>query len=192
MAIKLYNDHARAVVLGAVWSPPDSQLVAVQMAASSAELIKALKAELEKNNRNAHVWLEGEGVKECLSGARRGYVSLNASLEKVNAQGHTTVLLHWRAGDPRAIGKGDEPFYVVATADEPLCAKFVQRLQLASALPLKPEWAEPLITLGREAGLVESLPVAGQGFQSALRVVKDDARWGDLIGEALQTGVIAL
>jgi hypothetical protein len=151
---------------------------------------------LEKNNRNAHVWLEGDSVKECLSGARKGYVSLSASLEKVNAQGHAAVLLHWRAGDPRAIGKGDEPFYVVAMLahkhGEPLCAKFIQRLQLASALPLKPEWAETLITMGREAGLVESLPVAGQGFQSALRVIKDDTRWGDLIGEALQTGMIAL
>jgi hypothetical protein len=49
MAIRIYNDHARAVVLGAVWSPlraARSQLVAVQMTASSAELIKALKAEL--------------------------------------------------------------------------------------------------------------------------------------------------
>src|SRR4029079_15913083 len=99
MSISLSNGHARATVLTAVWSPADRQLVAVLMAATDKTVLKALKAELEKNNKNSSVALTGD-VKADLTGARRGYIQISTSLEQVNAQGHVMALLHWRAHDP--------------------------------------------------------------------------------------------
>jgi hypothetical protein len=220
MSLTLSNGHARATVLSAVWSPPDQQLVAVLMAATDKTVLKALKAELEKNNRNSFVALAGDAQAE-LAGAKRGYVQLSASLEKVNAQGHVMALLHWRAHDPRAVlpaSKAGENstvendfFYVVARRGHDLPALFAERLQLALAWALEPSWAEPLLELGREAGLVDCLPVGaaselrpllmsasdaprkdGLAFQSALRVTRDEDRWGAVISTALATGTIRL
>lgn len=221
MSLSLSNGHARATVLSAVWSPADQQLVAVLMAATDKSVLKALKAELEKNNKNSFVALAGEAQAE-LAGAKRGYVNLSASLEKVNAQGHVMALLHWRAHDPRSAAgnrldgppaREHEFFYVVARHGQCLPSLFLDRLQLALAWALRPEWAARLLELGREAELVDCLPVgtasalraaqAGQlketgnpgplpGFQAALRVIRDENGWGDVIGAALAAGTITL
>lgn len=229
MSISLSNAHARATVLSAVWSPQDTQLVAVLMAATDKTVLTALKAELEKNNKNSYVALAGD-VKAELTGAKRGYVHLSASLDKANAHGHVAALLHWRAHDPRAVlpptatkktqdGENVSPamesfFYVVAACGESLPMLFLERLQLALAWPLRAEWAEALLTLGREAGLVESLPVGVSGemkptlnsalgkdwqaddtthrlaFKAALRVVKCDVQWGEVLSNALASHAI--
>jgi hypothetical protein len=214
MTISLSNAHARASVLSAVWSPQDSQLVAVVLAATDKAVLTALKAELEKNNKNALVALAGD-VKAELAGAKRGHVHVSATLEKVNAQGHVTALLHWRAHDPRIAGnvkaaKADSEFppaenyfYVVARHGDCLPTLFLERLQLALAWPLKPEWAELLLTMGQDAELVEYLPIGlpqelepicpqahGFTFQAALRVVKCDDRWGTVISQALETHAV--
>ena len=228
MSLSLSNAHARAAVLSAVWSPADQQLVAVLMAATDKAVLKALKAELEKNNKHSLVTLSGDAKAE-LAGAQRGYVQLSTSLERVNAQGHVMALLHWRGHDPRVVTTGSKPaspddnqaqpdhyFYVVARQGECLPTLFLERLQLALAWALQPEWAEPLLELGREAGLVDCLPVvttsdsrtalaaqAGQiresappglapGFQAALRVVQDEDHWGAVIGQALASGTLRL
>jgi hypothetical protein len=228
MSISLSNGHARATVLSAVWSPADQQLVAVLMAATDKTVLTALKAELEKNNRNSGVSLTGD-VKAELAGARRGYIQLSTSLERANAQGHVMALLHWRAHDPRTvvaskpIGRDPENstvendyFYVVSRQGECLPTLFLERLQLGLDWALRPEWAEPLLELGREAELVECLPVGvaieqkgplvsrqepgrpnvlpapARGFQAALRVIRDQEKWGDVIGSALAAGTIQL
>jgi hypothetical protein len=93
---------------------------------------------------------------------------------------------------------------------------FIERLQLALSWALRPEWAEPLLTLGKEAELVDCLPVCPAmtqnspalsrqvregaakplvlpgGFLSGLRVIQDEDRWGDTIGCALAAGTIKL
>jgi hypothetical protein len=228
VSIAISNGHARATVLSAIWSPADQQLVAVLMAATDKTVLTALKAELEKNNRNSCVSLTGD-VKAELAGARRGYIQLSTSLEKANAQGHVMALLHWRAHDPRTVVASkptahdaenstveSDYFYVVSRQGDCLPTLFVERLQLGLSWALKPEWAETLLQLGREAELVDCLPVgvameqkgplasrqvadrpsvlpmAAGGFQAALRVTKDEDRWGDLIGSALAVGSIEL
>jgi hypothetical protein len=228
MSIALSNGHARATVLSAVWSPVDQQLVAVLMAATDKTVLKALKAELEKNNRNSCVSLTGD-IQAELAGARRGYIQLSASLEKTNAQGHVMALLHWRAHDPRTVVIArpsvrdtdnatveNDYFYVVSRQGECLPSLFLERLQLGLDWALKPEWAETLLELGREAELVDCLPVGSAiesqgpyrrllepgspsvlpvpigGFQAALRVIKDQDRWGAVIGSALATGTLKL
>ena len=230
MSLALSNAHARAAVLSAVWSPVDQQLVAVLMAATDKTVLKALKAELEKHNKHSCVTLSGD-VKAELAGAQRGYVQLSASLDKVNAQGHVMALLHWRAHDPRvvaatakpAVRGGDEIppvesdyFYVVARQGQCLPTLFLERLQLALAWALQPEWAERLLELGREAELVDCLPAmtprsprtapapthqvmdspprpdSVAGFLGALRVVQDEDRWGAIIGQALASGTLRL
>ena len=228
MSIALSNGHARATVLSAVWSPVDQQLVAVLMAATDKTVLKALKAELEKNNKNACVSLTGD-VQAEMAGAHRGYIQLSASLEKANAQGHVMALLHWRALDPRTVviakpstrdaenpAVANDYFYVVSRQGECLPTLFVERLQLGLDWALRPEWAETLLELGREAELVACLPVGSAiesegpykrlqepgasstsrmsigGFQAALRVTRDQDRWGAVIGSALTTRVIQL
>ncbi len=229
MSLSLSNTHARATVLSAVWSPLDQQLVAVLMAATDKTILKALKAELEKNNKNSLVNLAGEAKAE-LAGAKRGYVHASASLDKVNAQGHVMALLHWRAHDPRAVTASGKPverdaeippvendyFYVVARQGQCLPTLFLERLQLALAWALRPEWADRLLELGREAELVDSLPLMAAselrtalpgarkeihenavpdsvtGFMAALRVIQDEERWGAVIGSALKAGTIRL
>lgn len=210
MCLSLSNGHARATVLSAVWSPADEQLVAVLMAATDKTVLTALKAELEKNNKNAGVALAGE-AKADLRGAQLGYLHLSATLDKVNAQGHLTSLLHWRAHDPRSASarsakgnsdeRADDYFYVVAGPCADLPTVFLERLQLALAWPLQPAWAEELLHLGRENGLVENLPVVCSGalppaahsqtFRSAVRVLKADEAWGQVISTALAQHIIA-
>ncbi len=216
MSLSLSNAHARATVLSAVWSPMDHQLVAVLMAATDKAALTALKAELEKNNRNSSVALAGDAKAE-LAGARRGYVHLSVSLDKANAQGHVAALLHWRAHDPRTIipkaarevalckAEGNdgvtagEYFYVVARPGDDLTALFAERLQLALPWPLQSAWARSLLDLGREAELVDYLPVAGcrelpagQGFKAALRVLNSEEAWGEVLSQALNSQRITL
>lgn len=215
MSIAISNGHARATVLSAVWSPQDQQLVAVLLAAPDKLALTALKAELEKHNKNSFVALSGDAKAE-LAGAKRGYVHVSQSLEKVHAQGHVLAMLHWKAHDPRLVqltktsdAKGPAEagcFYVVARHGDCLPALFLERLQLALAWPMQPTWAEALLHLGLEAELVEFLPVgqpadlpmpvatqrAGLAFQAAIRVVKAEERWGEIIAKALQAKTITL
>jgi hypothetical protein len=198
------------------------------MAATDKTVLKALKAELEKNNRNSCVTLTGD-IQAELAGARRGYIQLSASLERANALGHIMALLHWRAHDPRTVvstkpsardadsaSAENDYFYVVGRQGECLPTLLVERLQLGLDWALRPEWAETLLQLGREAELVDCLPVGSAiesqgpykrlqepgvssvlptpsgGFQAALRVIKDQDRWGAVIGSALATGTLKL
>lgn len=223
MAIYLANPHMRATVASVVWSETDAQLVAALIGAVDKVALTALKAELEKNNASS-LHLGGE-IEVDLVGARRGYLTLGSSLERENAHGVALLLQHWRAGDPRRLAKpgsatasgADDYFYVVALHGENLPAKFLDRLQLALPWPLKPAWAETLLTLGRENGLVEPLSVANaaaarpvideqlgpdwesggmvQGargliFRAGLRV-RQSEQWGDLLSDALKAGTLS-
>ena len=210
MSLSISNAHARATVLSAVWSPVDQQLVAVLMAATDKAALIALKAELEKNNKNSYIALAGDAKAE-LTGARRGYVHLSVSLDKANAQGHLAALLHWKAHDPRAIvpkaiqrkvedgeaAPNGEYFYVVARPGEDVSRLFIERLQLALPWPLQLAWANTLLDLGREAELVDNLPVATSrdlatthGFKAALRVLKSENAWGETLSAALASRLI--
>jgi hypothetical protein len=208
MSLSISNAHARATVLSAVWSPVDHQLVAVLMAATDKAALVALKAELEKNNKNSYVALAGDAQAE-LTGARRGYVHLSVSLEKANAQGHVSALLHWKAHDPRAVvtkttqrkaddtTPADEYFYVVARQEDDLPKLFLERLQLALPWPLQPAWAKALLDLAHDYELVDSLPVATSrelaphhAFKAALRVLNSEELWGELITISLRSGLL--
>ena len=207
MSLSLSNGHARATVLSAVWSEPDAQLVAAQLAAGDQQSLLALKAELEKNNKNSQVTLRGD-AKADLAGARKGYLRLAATLDRANAHGHTLVLRHWRAGDPRLIPQPKEGhvfFYVVVSHGEDLLLRFVERLQLAIPWPLRTEWREPLLAAGLEASLVQHLclaqameldpqhgPAHGVAFTAGLRVVADAPAWGQVITDGLQNGMLTM
>lgn len=209
MALAIYNEHARAACCAAVWDPTERQLVAAVIAGDK-QTLKALFAELEKNSRNSWVTLScssGElDARQDLSGARKGFLKMHGTLEKVNAIGYVSALLHHKAHDPRLVysektSKDPNPppptFYVVAQSDLP--ALFIERLQLALSWPLKTEWASELLRLGQEKLLIELLPVVhakelGETvfFGSAVRVVKDDTAWQELLSAALREGTIKL
>lgn len=207
MSLTLSNGHTRATVLSAVWSEPDVQLVAAQLAAGDQQSLLALKAELEKNSKNSQVTLRGD-AKADLAGARRGYLRLATALERVNAHGHTLVLRHWRAGDPRLIPQPKEGpafFYVVVAQGEDLLMAFVERLQLAIPWPLKVEWRETLLAAGLEASLVQHLCLAqamepgpgtgaarGVAFTAGVRVLADAPAWGEVISSGLQNGTLTM
>ncbi|MBI4673125.1 MAG: hypothetical protein HY741_15840 [Chloroflexi bacterium] len=168
MAIVIRNEHAYVVALSAVWSPADNQLVAFTYQASDKQSLEAIKAQLEKNSKNAMIELRGaEDETVILRVAARGYIKSAVSLERYNATGYAGAMLHWRGGDPRRIDgkdKEDNFFYVVAACGDDLTARFAERLQLAISWAIKDEWAAALMQAGVEAGeenkLVSRLPVA--------------------------------
>jgi len=222
MALVIRNDHAYVVALSAVWSPADSQLVAFTYQASDKQSLEAIKAQLEKNSKNATIELRGAEDKAItLRVAARGYIKSTVNLERYNALGYTGAMLHWRGGDPRRIDgkdKEDNFFYIVAVCGDDLTARFAERLQLAISYAIKEEWAALLMQVGEESKLVSRLPVAhspeltpvleragwseeegdtkidahGLIFKSALRVVKDNDAWSKVISDLLKKKRIAI
>jgi sarcosine oxidase gamma subunit len=210
MALVIRNAHARATVLSAVWSEKDHQLVACTMTGDKQSLT-AIKAEMEKHNSRSGVELVGDEVRVELSGAQKGFVKMMATLEHVNAVGYAMTMMHHRAHDPRLIPPerekdGEIPapyFYVVAHSGQCLMALLAERLQLALPCAVDSAWAETLIDIGKNIGLVDLLPVQHSKelgawvesnhfttFQSAARVTRDETRWVELICSALKEGTL--
>jgi hypothetical protein len=190
--IFLANDSAQVYATSAVWSPDDNQLVACQIAVTAQELLKAIKATLAKNSGNNALSLRGAGIDETtmVQGARRGFLSVSASLQKVHAEGNVTVLLHPLAGNPQE--SAEDYFYLVVTRGQDPVRLFYERLELAIPWPLQPDWAGMLIDAGQYNGLVVSLPMAGDDFQVAFRIKKDEDSWCKIIAQLLLNGQVSI
>ena len=187
--IKLANEHALVFGHSAVWSPSDNQLVAASLVATSSQTMKAIMATLATNSLQfINLYIPGETV--VLQNARRGFIHVGASLEKVNSKGTVQVILHPAAGDPR-LAK-ENYFYLVDDGEQnDFPGLFAERLNTAITWPVKPEWADYLLQAGMDTHLVEGLPCIGPDFVTALRVLKSDDAWADVIAAGITGGQIA-
>ncbi len=183
--LKLSNESALVYASGAVWSPADSQLVAAHVVTTSHELLTAIRATLANNSNKSFLTLMHPGGREILQGAKRGYITITSSLDRAHAAGVTAILLHPLTGDPKHHPQA-ECFYVVAVDGEDFAGKFGERLALSIPWPTRPEWAQYLIEAGQEMELVEFLPVAGRGFTTAARVMRDEEAWETVIADGLK------
>ena len=109
---------------------------------------------------------------------------MNGNLTQANAEGTVTAMLHPLSGDPQAANT--DYFYIVAAPDECLAEKFAERLDLAIPWPVQAEWAEYLLEAGKKADLVQVLPCSGKDFTAALRVVKSESKWQQVIADGLK------
>lgn len=195
----LQNKHASVALLDMVHSPEDDNLViAAVVAASTVELIRAIKAQMEKNGGNGLTAVNVKSFQDNtlhLRGAGRGYIYVPQPLSKVHANGAVAVFLHKAASDPR-LGDPEAPFYVVTESDDPgaVTAAFVERLRVASRQTVLPEWGDYLLQEGERLSLVTGLTLTGSGrfFKAALRVERKDNTWADIIGLGLREGHISL
>lgn len=195
-AIQLSNGHANALALSLAYDPEDEEgnmLVAVVLAATSSQMLEALKAQMEKNGGNYLTAYRDDDPAINLTAAGRGYLNAKTLFLKANASGQARAHLHPLAGDPRLHPKHNY-FYVVAEAGIDACQKFGQRLELATYHTIIPEWYAFLLAQGQAQGLVTTLPTIGEEgyFQTAFRVLKDDDAWGDLIRHGLTAHQIKL
>jgi hypothetical protein len=190
--IFLANDSAQVYATSVVWSPDDQQLVACQIAVIAQELLKAIKATLAKNSGNNWISLRGAGIDDTtmVQGAKRGFISIGASLQKVHAEGNVVVLLHPLAGNPQE--STEDYFYLVVTRGQDPVRLFYERLELAIPWPLQPEWSGMLIDAGQYNGLVVPLPMAGDDFQVAWRIRKDEDAWCKIIAQLLSHGQVSI
>ncbi len=195
--IHLSNNHANALAISLVYDPEHkdgNMLVAVVLAASSIQMLEALKAEMEKNSGNHFTAYVGENVSIPLTAAGRGYTNAKALFLKANASGVARAHLHPLAGDPRLHPKENFFYAVVEHGIDPV-QKFGQRLELATFHTVIPDWYAWLLRQGQIQGLITTLPVMGQDdtfFSSAYRVSKDNSAWGDLIRHGLTAHAITL
>ena len=186
--LMLVNDHASVTLSSLVYDPAENDLlVAALTVATSAELLAAIKAQLEKHGRNAlrAVDLVSNEIIQ-LRGAGFGYVTLKVPLRKINAKGLAVVFLHKAATDPNLVP--GNAFYVVATAAQAkqLPSLFIQRLMSATFHTILPEWQGYLLNAGFKHHLVARLPMAGNGdFAHALRVERSPQGWQDVISHGL-------
>ena len=186
--LSIANESALVFASSAVWSPEDWQLVAALVASPTKELLTAIRATLANNNSKGWITVKGGEHNAFLKGAKRGFVHVSTSLTKANTAGIACTLLHPLTGNPQE--EAAEHFYVVVTPSERLSCKFGERLALSISWPAQAEWSEYLLTAGQEAGLVQLLPTAGPDFTAAVRVVKDDTAWQDVIAAGLKAGAI--
>ena len=186
--LSIANESALVFASSAVWSPEDGQLVAALVASPTKELLTAIRATLANNNSKGWVTVKGGEHNAFLRGAKRGFVHVSTPLAKANAAGVACALLHPLTGNPQE--EAAEHFYVVVTLSERLSRKFGERLALSISWPTQGEWSEYLLTAGQEAGLVQLLPAAGLDFTAAVRVVKDDTAWQEIITTGLKAGAI--
>jgi hypothetical protein len=216
--IKVANEHIAVSAMSIVWSDTDRQLVAAQLHSGDKVSLNAIKAELEKWSNKSGLSLAGD-ISGWVAGAKHGFVNLWTTLERVNAHGNVLTLLHRHAHDPRMIlatakkndeGEEEQPhFYIVARQGDDLKALFIERLQLALPWPLRNDWADMLLKMGQDNGLVEPLmsakawevsellaedefQVKGLVFTNGLRVVNDANEWGELISSAVEQEFIQI
>ncbi len=187
--LMLLNDHASVTLSSLVYDPAENDLlVAALTVATSAELLAAIKAQLEKHGRNAlkAVDLASQEVMP-LRGAGFGYVTLRSPLRRINAKGLAVAFLHKAATDPNLVP--GNAFYIVATAAQArqLPALFVQRLMSATFHTILPEWQGYLLNAGFKQQLITRLPIVGGGdFAHALRVERSAEGWRDVISHGLR------
>lgn len=190
--VTIANESALAYAESAVWDTDGNQLVAALIAATDAQVVRAIMAGLMTNSDKIKTWLNCEGNRYGLASAKGAYVRVNRSLAESHASGNALAVLHPRAGNPRET-KG-EHFYVVASKDEDLSLKFGQRLGMAVILPIVQEWTAYLLTAGREAGLVADLDTFGTQFRG-LRVSRTnhgDDGWESVISAGIRSGLITV
>ena len=191
--LMLANDHANVTLSSLVYDPDENNLlVAAFTVATAAELLAAIKAQLEKHGKNSlrAVDLAG-GDTIQLRGAGFGYVTCKTSLRQVNARGLAVTFLHKAATDPSLVP--GNCFYVVATADQAKAVPtlFIQRLMSATFHTILPEWADYLLKAGLKHKLITKLPIAGNGdFAKAYRVERSPEGWQAVISAGLRDGKI--
>ena len=189
--LMLVNEHASVTLSSLVYDPAENDLlVAALTVATSAELLLAIKAQLEKHGRNAlrAVDLTSSEIIP-LRGAGHGYVTLKVPLRKINAKGLAVAFLHKAATDPSLVP--GNAFYVVATAAQAkqLPMLFIQRLMSATFHTILPEWQGYLLKAGFKQQLITRLPIAGnRDFVHALRVERSPQGWQEAISAGLKSG----
>ena len=188
--IRITNESAMLFASSAIWSPEDQQLVAAHTVSTSHDLLKAIKATLANSNSKSYLTVKTPEDSAYLKSARKGFIAVSGNLVQANAEGTVTALLHPLSGDPQA--HSGEYFYIVATQGESLPQKFSERLDLAIPWPVQPEWADYLLEVGKQTGMVEVLPSCGDDFASGLRVVKNETQWADIISTGLKRGRISI
>ncbi len=187
--LMLLNEHASVTLSSLVYDPAENDLlVAALTVATSAELLAAIKAQLEKHGRNVlkAVDLASQEVMP-LRGAGFGYVTLRSPLRRINAKGLAVAFLHKAATDPNLVP--GNAFYIVATAAQArqLPALFVQRLMSATFHTILPEWQGYLLNAGFKQQLITRLPIVGGGdFAHALRVERSAEGWRDVVSHGLR------
>lgn len=187
----LENESARVHCASALWDDDYHQLVAAVFA-GDRQIVKAVMASLMTSSEKFNTWLQVNHQRAYLSSAKRRYTQVSRPLTEAHASGAATAILHPLAGNPTESARTF--FYVVATPGEDLQKKFRERLDMALPLAILPEWAEYLLTAGREAGLVAELEAFGSTF-AGLRVNKTaygEDGWEGVISAGLRSGAITL
>lgn len=188
--IRISNESAMLFASSAIWDNDEQQLVAAHVCTAHPDLLKAIKATLANNGGKNFLTVKAPEADAFLKGARRGFISVNNNLTAANAEGTVTAMLHPLSGDPQA--NTAEHFYIVVAPDEKLSQKFAERLDLAIPWPIRPEWADYLLEIGQEEGLVHVLPGSGEDFTAGLRIVKNESKWAQVITQGLKQERIAL
>lgn len=188
---RISNESAMLFATSAAWSPEDQQLVCAQVPYTSPELFKAVKASLSVNNGKQWITIRppaDSGV--FVKSAKRGFITVGASMASAHAQGYVGVMLHPLTGNPQETT--DNHFYLVICEGDDQSRLFIDRLNLAVPWPVRLEWAEYLFNEGMQRGIVEPLPMTGSDFKAALRVSRDETAWEQVISDGLQSGQISI
>jgi len=187
--LRVETEHVSIVGSSAVYDNHNRLLVAAQIMPGSKEELTALRATLAHNGNKDWVTVRGKNT-YYLRGAKVGYLTITASMRTENALGGVVILLHPLTGDPQLVKQ--DFFYVVTVKDEKLIDKFIDRLQLAIAWPIQPEWGKYLLEKGEKAGLVSKLGIEGDDFREAIRVNIDEAHWESIIVEGIKNDKIVI
>ena len=183
--MRLRNDHVSVACSSALWDDDNKQLVAVTLASSEQQSLRAIYATLVTNSKKV-ISLDANSGTVYLNSARRGYKVISGNLQGVGADGYVTSLLHPLTGNPQE--NTADWFYVVCRRGESqadLRARFVERLQLAIPWPVRPEWADYLCTNGP----VKSLDQSGPDFFGCC-VRKSAIDWETIIRDGLADGYL--
>lgn len=186
--MKIQNEHTAVTASSAVWDEENDQIVAITIVSVIKQAIESIQASLCVNHRNWIGLKEIDGISNTISftSARRKYRDTWVNTFASGAKAYVVNLEHPSTLDPRKIS--DNYFYVLATQDEDLLAKFSERLNMAIAWPIMPEWTTYLHEMGKEYDLVKPLSAAGKDYKAGLCVIGDDAAWENIVQAGLISG----
>lgn len=194
--MRLQNGEVQVDVFSAVWDSYNDQLVACGIAAPHKQQIKSILATLSVNSnrtltlRTPHP--QGGYYRSVyLKNTKKGFFHMSKSMTQTNAEGWVECIEHPANGDPRLLPDWDW-FYVVTTEGQAFTKKFVDRLNLAIAWPVLPQWSEYLLEAGRYTKLVKALDIAGPGYEKGIMVYKDQSSWESLISAGMVGGSLSL
>jgi len=180
-ALRVSNKQVSIAASYLVWDEKNEQLVAAQLAATDKQSIDSIWATYVTSHKRNISLKTGKYYWDSITvdNAQKGGAKFARTMERINARGYALTIEHPACADPRT--DKWHYFYVLSRKATDMLPLFIERLDMAIAWPVLPEWGEYMYEMGEEQGLISILASKGTGYESGICVTKNTESWQAII-----------